>query len=78
MLLKTNGKIIFNMLSAGCQLLIYPAAFNMTTGPAHWELLQKARLARLATRVRNKAENAGIFSRPDSVCGERKTECLGQ
>ncbi|XP_078265716.1 omega-amidase NIT2 isoform X1 [Rhinoraja longicauda] len=27
----------------GCQLLVYPAAFNMTTGPAHWELLQKAR-----------------------------------
>jgi omega-amidase len=26
-----------------CQLLIYPGAFNMTTGPAHWELLQKAR-----------------------------------
>ncbi|XP_026854648.2 omega-amidase NIT2 [Electrophorus electricus] len=27
----------------GCQLLIYPGAFNMTTGPAHWELLQRAR-----------------------------------
>lgn len=27
----------------GCQLLLYPGAFNMTTGPAHWELLQKAR-----------------------------------
>jgi len=27
----------------GCQVLIYPAAFNMTTGPLHWELLQRAR-----------------------------------
>eukprot|EP00554_Chaetoceros_debilis_P001534 CAMPEP_0194092906 /NCGR_PEP_ID=MMETSP0149-20130528/48401_1 /TAXON_ID=122233 /ORGANISM="Chaetoceros debilis, Strain MM31A-1" /LENGTH=321 /DNA_ID=CAMNT_0038778005 /DNA_START=192 /DNA_END=1157 /DNA_ORIENTATION=+ len=26
-----------------CNLLVYPGAFNMTTGPAHWELLQKAR-----------------------------------
>lgn len=24
-------------------MLIYPAAFNMTTGPMHWELLQRAR-----------------------------------
>lgn len=27
----------------GCKLLIYPGAFNMTTGPAHWEILQRAR-----------------------------------
>lgn len=27
----------------GCQLLVYPGAFNMTTGPAHWELLQRSR-----------------------------------
>lgn len=27
----------------GCDMLIYPAAFNMTTGPLHWELLQRAR-----------------------------------
>lgn len=24
-------------------MLIYPGAFNMTTGPLHWELLQRAR-----------------------------------
>jgi len=24
-------------------LMIYPGAFNMTTGPLHWELLQRAR-----------------------------------
>lgn len=27
----------------GCKLLFYPGAFNMTTGPAHWELLVKCR-----------------------------------
>merc|ERR1712080_439257 len=27
----------------GCQLLVYPGAFNMTTGPKHWELLIRAR-----------------------------------
>lgn len=27
----------------GCKLLIYPGAFNMTTGPLHWELLLRAR-----------------------------------
>lgn len=28
----------------GCELLIYPGAFNMTTGPIHWELLQRGKL----------------------------------
>ncbi|KAL4444641.1 hypothetical protein ABPG77_002458 [Micractinium sp. CCAP 211/92] len=27
----------------GVQLILYPGAFNMTTGPAHWQLLQQAR-----------------------------------
>ncbi|GFO02818.1 omega-amidase nit2, partial [Plakobranchus ocellatus] len=27
----------------GCQLLVYPGAFNMTTGAKHWELLQRGR-----------------------------------
>eukprot|EP00560_Eucampia_antarctica_P006084 CAMPEP_0197824460 /NCGR_PEP_ID=MMETSP1437-20131217/1692_1 /TAXON_ID=49252 ORGANISM="Eucampia antarctica, Strain CCMP1452" /NCGR_SAMPLE_ID=MMETSP1437 /ASSEMBLY_ACC=CAM_ASM_001096 /LENGTH=316 /DNA_ID=CAMNT_0043424085 /DNA_START=150 /DNA_END=1100 /DNA_ORIENTATION=+ len=26
-----------------CNVLIYPGAFNLTTGPAHWELLQRGR-----------------------------------
>lgn len=29
--------------SKGCSLLLYPGAFNMTTGPAHWEALQRSR-----------------------------------
>ena len=31
------------ILFSGVQLLLYPGAFNMTTGPAHWELLAQAR-----------------------------------
>ncbi len=31
------------MVKKGAQMLIYPAAFNMTTGPAHWELLFRSR-----------------------------------
>ncbi|KAJ7063046.1 carbon-nitrogen hydrolase [Mycena amicta] len=33
------------MISArqGCHVLVYPGAFNMTTGPLHWELLQRSR-----------------------------------
>ncbi|KAG9098227.1 hypothetical protein FRC06_006629 [Ceratobasidium sp. 370] len=27
----------------GCVAMIYPSAFNLTTGPLHWELLQRAR-----------------------------------
>lgn len=34
-------KNCFNLL--GCKLLFYPGAFNMTTGPAHWEPLIRAR-----------------------------------
>ena len=26
-----------------CVVLVYPGAFNLTTGPAHWELLQRGR-----------------------------------
>ncbi|MBS7528054.1 carbon-nitrogen hydrolase family protein [Fusibacter paucivorans] len=31
------------MTEQGAKLLIYPAAFNMTTGPMHWELLLRSR-----------------------------------
>ncbi|EDV49793.1 omega-amidase NIT2 [Drosophila erecta] len=29
--------------NAGCEMIIYPAVFNMTTGPLHWELVQRSR-----------------------------------
>ena len=31
------------MVNEGAKLLFYPGAFNLTTGPAHWELLFRAR-----------------------------------
>lgn len=31
------------MRDLGAEVLVYPAAFNMTTGPLHWELLCRAR-----------------------------------
>jgi omega-amidase len=31
------------MRQQGARILIYPGAFNTKTGPAHWELLQRAR-----------------------------------
>ena len=31
------------MVDQGAKVLVYPASFNMTTGPAHWELLFRMR-----------------------------------
>jgi hypothetical protein len=31
----------------GCHVLIYPGAFNLTTGPLHWKLLQRSRFVEL-------------------------------
>jgi len=31
------------MRQRGAKILVYPGAFNTTTGPLHWELLQRAR-----------------------------------
>jgi len=31
----------------GCQMIIYPGAFNLTTGSLHWELLQRSRSVRV-------------------------------
>jgi omega-amidase len=41
-LIITIGWLIANPL-LGCHVFIYPGAFNLTTGPLHWELLQRAR-----------------------------------
>ncbi|MGL5313729.1 MAG: carbon-nitrogen hydrolase family protein [Peptostreptococcaceae bacterium] len=32
-----------NMIDKGAKVIITPAAFNMTTGPAHWEILFRSR-----------------------------------
>lgn len=39
------------VLCLGCKLLFYPGAFNMTTGPAHWEPLIRARYCRTFTKA---------------------------
>ena len=39
------------MRQAGAHLLVYPGAFNMTTGPLHWELLARARAVDTQTFV---------------------------
>lgn len=36
-------KLFSAMSDDGAKLIILPAAFNMTTGPAHWELLMRSR-----------------------------------
>ena len=36
-------KLFNKMADLGAKLMILPAAFNTTTGPAHWEILMKAR-----------------------------------
>lgn len=45
---------------AGAQLLVYPGAFNPVTGPAHWELLLRARA------VDNQVFTAGVSPAPHS------------
>ncbi|XP_021750062.1 omega-amidase, chloroplastic-like isoform X2 [Chenopodium quinoa] len=35
----------------GAHLLCYPGAFNMTTGPLHWELLQRARIWQCTAKI---------------------------
>merc|ERR1719487_1705841 len=37
------SELALAMRQQGAKLLIYPGAFNMTTGPAHWELLARGR-----------------------------------
>jgi omega-amidase len=38
-----TGGVSLNSFDTGCHILIYPGAFNLTTGPLHWELLQRSR-----------------------------------
>lgn len=34
---------LLSLIFLGCNMLLYPGAFNMTTGPLHWELLARSR-----------------------------------
>lgn len=33
----------YAMREEGCDVLVFPSAFNQTTGPRHWELLVRSR-----------------------------------
>jgi omega-amidase len=37
------GELIRKMTLLGAKIIVIPAAFNMTTGPAHWHLLARTR-----------------------------------
>jgi omega-amidase len=47
----------------GVKLLVYPGAFNTTTGPAHWELLQRARAVdnQVCLSPRSRALSLSLF-----------------
>ena len=39
---------LIHYLHKGCKLLLYPGAFNLATGPLHWELLIRGTLVNFA------------------------------
>ena len=47
----------------GARMILAPAAFNMTTGPAHWELLFRQRAVRTVGRHRSPVRHGGGGSR---------------
>lgn len=51
------------MVLSGAKLILVPAAFNMTTGPAHWELMFRSRA------VDNQCFTAGISTARDERSG---------
>ena len=51
------------MADRGAQLILVPAAFNMTTGPAHWELLFRQRA------VDNQCFTVGVSPARDETAG---------
>ncbi|THF98355.1 hypothetical protein TEA_001785 [Camellia sinensis var. sinensis] len=40
---RENEHCQYHLWTSGAHLICYPGAFNMTTGPLHWDLLQRAR-----------------------------------
>ncbi|KGG80236.1 carbon-nitrogen hydrolase [Caloranaerobacter azorensis H53214] len=59
------------MVLKGVKVIIVPAAFNMTTGPAHWELLFRARAldnqVYMAAAAPARDENASYISYGNSI-----------
>ena len=44
MFFYANMSVTFDLPAFVCKLLVYPGAFNMRSGPEHWELLVRCRL----------------------------------
>lgn len=59
------AELTLAMAARGCKLLVFPGAFNMCTGPAHWELLLRARA------VDAQAYVAGVAPARDASDGSR-------
>ncbi len=68
MIAARQGKILTKtlyhlMCVSGVRVMFYPGAFNMTTGPLHWELLLRSRA------VDNQMYVAGISPARDASAG---------
>eukprot|EP00501_MAST-03F_sp_TOSAG23-6_P000786 GSMAST32.ASY1.ANO1.816.1 assembled CDS len=57
------AELSMRMRDEGCEMLLFPAAFNVTTGPLHWELLMRARA------VDNQVYVAGVSPARNSTGG---------
>ena len=72
------------MAARGAQLLVYPGAFNMTTGPAHWELLARARavdsqlFVALCSPARDTSESGGYVAYGHSLVAGPFAEVVAQ
>lgn len=64
------------MAHAGCWLLCYPGAFNMTTGPLHWEALLRARSARRVPPPRScRCRRGDEGGRERRMIGDARMHC---
>ncbi len=56
------------MHDTGAKLLVYPGAFKMTTGPPHWELLQRARALDNQLFVATARSSCGSSPAAEQLC----------
>jgi predicted amidohydrolase len=74
---------IFRVMALrGAQIVVVPAAFNMTTGPLHWELLMRARAVDnqvfIAAVSPARDENANYVAYGNSIVVDPFAEVLGR
>ena len=70
------------MAQKGAQIIAVPAAFNMTTGPLHWEMLMRARAVDnqvfVAAVSPGRDENANYVAYGNSIIVDPFAEILGR